>query len=79
MEFFERNVIKLPEFRSYSIGFVGSVAYFFNQILINTASYYGFEQIEILKNPIDGLEEYYKKVEKQRAEAGRPNETPRHS
>ena len=59
MEYFERNVVKLPEFRHYSIGFVGSVAYYFSQILINTASYYGYEQIRILKDPIDGLEKYY--------------------
>lgn len=59
MEYFERNVVKLPEFRKYSIGFVGSVAYYFSQILINTASFYGFEQIRILKDPIDGLEKYY--------------------
>lgn len=59
IEYFERNVVKLPEFRKYSIGFVGSVAYYFSQILINTASFYGFEQIRILKDPIDGLEKYY--------------------
>lgn len=59
MEYFERNVVKLPEYRKYSIGFVGSVAYYFSQILINTASYFGYEQIRILKDPIDGLEKYY--------------------
>jgi len=59
MEFFERNVIKLPDYRNYQIGFVGSVAYYFSQILINVASYYGYEKIEIMKDPIDGLAEYY--------------------
>jgi N-acetylglucosamine kinase-like BadF-type ATPase len=59
MEYFERNVVKLPDYRRYSIGFVGSVAYHFSQILINTASYYGFEHIKILKEPIEGLGEYY--------------------
>ena len=60
MEFFERNVAKLPDFSKYRIGFVGSVAFYFSQILKNTASYYGFEEISILKDPIDGLEAYYK-------------------
>lgn len=60
MEFFERNVTKLPGFSSYSIGFVGSVAFYFSSILKNTASYYGFDKISILKDPIEGLEEYYK-------------------
>lgn len=59
MEFFERNVVKLPSFSHYKIGFVGSVAYHFSEILSNTASFYGYENITILKDPIDGLETYY--------------------
>jgi len=60
MEFFERNVSKLPDFTKHPIGFVGSVAYSFSHILNNTASYFGYEEITILKEPIDGLERYYK-------------------
>ena len=60
MEFFERNVIKLPNYTQFHIGFVGSVAFYFSQILGNTASYFGFEEITIVKEPIDGLEKYYK-------------------
>ena len=59
MEFFERNVAKLPRYTSYPIGFIGSVAWHFSQILNNTASYFGFEQTTIIKDPIDGLEKYY--------------------
>jgi hypothetical protein len=59
MEFFERNVVKLPSFSHYKIGFVGSVAFHFSEILSNTASFYGYENITILKDPIDGLETYY--------------------
>jgi glucosamine kinase len=58
-EFFERNVIKLPDYRKYQIGFVGSVAYYFSQILKNTASYFGFDETIILKEPIDGLVKYH--------------------
>lgn len=60
MEFFERNVSKLPGYTHCQIGFVGSVAYYFSPILKNTASYFGFEEITILKDPIDGLEKYHK-------------------
>jgi len=60
MEFFERNVSKLPDYTKYPIGFVGSVAYSFSQILNNTASYFGYEEITIIKEPIDGLEQYHK-------------------
>lgn len=60
MEFFERNVLKLPNYSKLPIGFVGSVAWYFSQILINTADYYGFANPVIIKDPIDGLEKYYK-------------------
>lgn len=60
MEFFERNVVKLPSFSHYKIGFVGSVAYHLSEILRNTANYFGYENVTILKDPIDGLETYYK-------------------
>jgi glucosamine kinase len=60
MEFFERNVSKLPDYTKYPIGFVGSVAYSFSQILNNTASYFGYEETTIIKEPIDGLEQYHK-------------------
>jgi N-acetylglucosamine kinase-like BadF-type ATPase len=60
MEFFERNVSKLPHYSSYPIGFIGSVAWHFSPILNNTASYFGFKQTTIIKDPIDGLEKYYR-------------------
>ncbi len=60
MEFFERNVAKLPDFHRQQLGFAGSVAYHFSLILRNVASYFGFKEITILKDPIDGLETYYK-------------------
>ena len=60
MDFFERNVSKLPGYTHCQIGFVGSVAYHFSSILKNAASYFGFEEIVLLKDPIDGLEKYHK-------------------
>ncbi len=60
MEFFERNVCKLPLYTKYRIGFIGSVAYYFSPILNNTASYFGFEETTILKDPIEGLEKFHK-------------------
>ena len=59
MEFFERNVSKLPDYTQYPIGFIGSVAYYFSSILKNTASYFGYDETTIIKEPIDGLEKYY--------------------
>lgn len=62
MEFFERNVAKLPGYTSYPIGFIGSVAWHFSQILNNTASYFGFDQTILVKDPIDGLAKYYSTI-----------------
>ncbi|MDP2338620.1 MAG: ATPase [Bacteroidota bacterium] len=59
MEFFERNVSKLPDYTSYPIGFIGSVAWHFSEILNSTAKTFGFEQTTIIKDPIDGLAKYY--------------------
>jgi N-acetylglucosamine kinase-like BadF-type ATPase len=59
MEFFERNVCHIPKYSNYRIGFVGSVAHHFSQILNTTASYFGYEQIVIIQEPIEGLEIYY--------------------
>ncbi len=59
MEFFERNVSHIPNYTNYPIGFIGSVAFYFSQILNNTASYFGFDKTTIIKDPIDGLGKYY--------------------
>ena len=59
MEFFERNVSRIPNYTNYPIGFIGSVAFYFSQILNNTAGYFGFDKTTIIKDPIDGLEKYY--------------------
>ena len=62
MEFFERNVAKLPKYSSYPIGFIGSVAWYFSNILNNTANYFGFDKTTLVKDPIDGLAKYYSTI-----------------
>jgi N-acetylglucosamine kinase-like BadF-type ATPase len=59
-EFFERNVLRLPETAGKSIGFVGSVAYYFSDIIITKTEEYGFSHPVILKEPIAGLITYHK-------------------
>jgi len=61
IEFFERNVCKLPNYKTYPIGFIGSVAWYFSSVLIPVANTYGFIEPIIIKDPIDGLEKYYTK------------------
>ncbi|WP_423129618.1 ATPase [Gaoshiqia sp. Z1-71] len=59
-EFFERNVLRLPEITGYPIGFAGSVAYHFRDIIISQTEAYGFSHPIILKEPIAGLTAYHK-------------------
>lgn len=58
-EFFERNVLRLPDALEFSIGFAGSVAFAFRALIEELAEKYGFTKPVILKNPITGLKEFH--------------------
>jgi N-acetylglucosamine kinase-like BadF-type ATPase len=60
-EFFERNVLQLPDAARYPIGFVGSVAFAFSILIEAVAANYGFSKPIILKDPIVGLKEFHSK------------------
>jgi N-acetylglucosamine kinase-like BadF-type ATPase len=59
-EFFERNVLTLPLASSHSIGFVGSVAHYFRDIVTEQTEAFGFKKPIILKEPVTGLVTYHK-------------------
>jgi glucosamine kinase len=59
IDFFERNVIKIPGYNSFSIGFVGSVAFHFNMILQEVCKKYHMNCIAVLQEPMDGLVKYH--------------------
>ena len=59
-EFFERNVLSLPVTKSHSIGFVGSVAHYFKDIVTVQTEAFGFKKPIILKEPVTGLVAYHK-------------------
>lgn len=61
-DFFERNIMKLPDYQNQAIGFVGSVAFYFRSVLEEVAAHYGFEELTIIKDPIDGLVKYYQET-----------------
>lgn len=58
-EFFERNVLKIPEVRQFPIGFVGSVAFAFSRFVEDAVENYGFGRPVILQEPIAGLKAYH--------------------
>ncbi len=58
-EFLNRNVIHY-DFRKYPVNFVGSIAFFYRDILEEALSANGMRMGKILQNPINGLVEYHK-------------------
>lgn len=59
--FIDKNVSKYKDFITYEIGFVGSIAYYFSDILNSVMKEKGANPGNILKQPIDNLVQYHKK------------------
>lgn len=57
--FFQRNVARYPDAAKHIIGFIGSIALNFEDILRETASSEGMQIGEIIKAPMDGLISYH--------------------
>lgn len=60
-EFFTRNISQY-DFVNYKVNLVGSIAYYFSDIIIEAAKEHEMTIGKILKSPIDGLEEYHKSI-----------------
>ena len=58
-EFFERNVIRIPDYSSYNIGFVGSIAHYFRDIVVEVCQGFRMNCGTIQKEPMDGLVSYH--------------------
>ena len=57
--FVEAFILRFDECRSLKVGFVGSVAYYFNDVLEETLADYGLTLGKVLKSPAEGLVRYY--------------------
>jgi len=60
VSFFEENILKYPEYKNYSLGFVGSIAFLFNDVLEKVAEYYNMKIQKIIKGPIDELVSFHR-------------------
>ncbi|MGQ7870154.1 ATPase [Sunxiuqinia sp. sy24] len=60
-EFFDRNILQIPEANQFSLGFVGSVAWNFKETVEELAAQYHFQKPFILKGPIEKLKEYHER------------------
>jgi len=59
IEFFERNVTKIPGYSTYSIGFIGSIAFHFRQIVEEVCATYLMNCVSIQQEPMEGLVKYH--------------------
>lgn len=60
-EFLKRNIIHY-DYKKYPVNFVGSIAYYYKDILEKAVNAAGMRMGVVLKGPIDGLVEYHKNV-----------------
>ena len=58
--FFERNIKQYEEWMELEVGFIGSIAFYFNAELREAAEMCGIKLGKVMQNPIDGLVEYHK-------------------
>jgi len=59
-DFFEKNISKYSDFETYEIGFAGSVAYHFSDVLKGVLHKHRLKCDQIIATPIDGLMKYHK-------------------
>lgn len=57
--FFVKNIIRIDNYKTYNIGFVGSVASHFKEILDDVARFYNITVTDTLQKPIARLAEYH--------------------
>ena len=57
--FADAFMLRFDDCRSLKIGFVGSVAFHFSEVLAETMADFGLTLGEVLKAPADGLVRYY--------------------
>ncbi|MCF8380553.1 MAG: ATPase [Bacteroidales bacterium] len=59
--FLTKNLIKYKDYQSYPIGFVGSIAYHFRDILESVMNEAGLKTVKIIEQPIEELAQYHKR------------------
>ncbi len=59
--FFEKNIIKYPDYKVYKVHFCGAVAFYFNSLLRKVAADKGITVGNIIESPIAGLSVYHNK------------------
>lgn len=61
IEFIETHIEKYNDYRSYPVGFIGSIASTYQPILLEATASKGLTVAKILQTPVEGLVEYHNK------------------
>ena len=61
-EFFENCILPYGKSKEVPIYFIGSIAYFFKQVLNQVAASYGLQIKDVIRRPIDNLITYHQKL-----------------
>nr|WP_299421966.1 N-acetylglucosamine kinase [uncultured Emticicia sp.] len=61
LQFFEKYILKYPMCHETNVNFVGSVAFYYKDLLINVADSQGIKVGRIIETPIGGLVEFHQK------------------
>lgn len=59
LQFFQKYILKYPMCHETTVNFVGSVAFYYKDLLIKVADNQVIKVGKVLKSPIDGLVEFY--------------------
>ncbi len=63
--FFQTQIAQYPDYQNYPISFVGSIAFYYQDILNKIAEKFGCKIGKIIQKPIDSLMEFHISFEKQ--------------
>jgi hypothetical protein len=58
-DYFAKRI--LPQYPALPVGFIGSIAYYYQDVLKRVLADNGFQVGKILQGPMEGLKEYHKK------------------
>jgi glucosamine kinase len=60
-DFFGAHIRKYEDYRRMDIGFIGSIAHCYSELLLKVASQEGVKIIKVLSSPVEGLVEYHQR------------------
>jgi hypothetical protein len=61
-ELFESIITKVPDYKSYPLALVGSVGYYYSDIIKEVALVYGVQVSSVIEKPIAGLTLYHQEL-----------------